>query len=294
MKNLKPKENSLDCAEACRITCGLTDELAQPFESRVVPLWQEVYDSLIVRAEIETKSRVLDLGTGTGEVAIRAGKITGPQGFVVGSDSSKEMIRIAEEKAHRLGLTNVSFRQMNMEALDLPDDSFNRVVGNYSVCCCFDYKSTLSEAFRVLKRKGKLTYNHNGPGEPLEFQLMLKLLEKYRSSKPSGKLRAIREANALQDRAWSQYRDPFAALNLMRTVGYRLPEATLTQRTVKYRSAREYLNRLLKLSWKSEAEEMSEKTFGEFVKEALSLLAPFSDNSELVIKDEMVFFTGYK
>ncbi len=285
----------MDCAGACRISCGLTDEVAQLFESRVVPLWQGVYDSLVARAEIRPKSRVLDLGTGTGEVALRAAKITGPKGSVVGSDMSKEMIRISEDKARRLGLTNVSFRQMNMEALDLPDDSFDRVVGNYSVCCCFDYRATLSETLRVLKHKGRLTYNHNGPGESLEFQLMLRLLEKYRSKRPSGKLRAIREANALQDRAWSQYRDPFATLNLMRTVGYEFPEATVTQRSVKYRSAQDYVNRLLKLSWKSEAEEMSERTLGELVREALSLLAPFSTNeSELVIRDEMIFFTGCK
>jgi ubiquinone/menaquinone biosynthesis C-methylase UbiE len=284
----------LDSAEACRISCGLTDQVAHLFESRVVPLWQGVYDSLVARAEIEPKSRVLDLGTGTGEVALRAGKITGPKGSVLGSDMSREMIRIARDKARRLGLTNVSFRQMNMEALDLPDDSFDRVVGNYSVCCCFDYKATLSETLRVLKRKGKLTYSHNGPGESLEFQLMQRLLEKYRSKKPSGKLRAIRDANALQDRAWSQYRDPFATLNLMRTVGYKFPEATISQRSVKYRSARDFLDRLLKLSWKPEAEEMSEKTLGEFVSEALSLLAPFSNGSELVISDEMIFFTGYK
>jgi ubiquinone/menaquinone biosynthesis C-methylase UbiE len=284
----------LDRAEACRISCGLTDEIAHLFEANVVPLWQGVYDSLMARAEIEPKSRVLDLGTGTGEVAFRAAKITGPGGLVIGSDMSKEMIRISGDKARRLGLTNVSFRQMNMEALDLPDNSFNEVVGNYSVCCCFDYRATLSETLRVLKRNGKLTYNHNGPGDSLEFQLMQRLLEKYRSKKPSRNLRAIREANAIQDRAWSQYRDPFVTLNLMRTIGYRFSEATITQRSIRYRTAQDYLNRLLKLSWRSEAEEMSEKTLGEFIREALSLLAPFSNKSELVIRDEMVFFMGYK
>jgi ubiquinone/menaquinone biosynthesis C-methylase UbiE len=284
----------LDRAEACRISCGLTDELAELFESRVVPLWQGVYDSLIERAEIQPKSRVLDLGTGTGEIALRAARITGPGGFVLGSDMSKEMVRISGDKAHRLGLTNVSFRQMNMEAMDLPDDSFDRVVGNYSVCCCFDYRATLSETLRVLKRKGKLTYNHNGPGESLEFQLMQRLLEKYRTKEPSGKLRAIREASAVQDRAWSQYRDPFATLSLMRAVGYKSTEAALTQRSIKYRSPQDYVDRLLKLSWKPEAEEMPEETLSEFSREALSLLAPFSNNSELVVSDEMIFFTGCK
>ena len=284
----------MDSAEACRISCGLTDEIADLFESRVVPLWQGIYDSLVARAEIGPKSRVLDLGTGTGEVALRAGEIAGPTGFVLGSDTSKAMIRISGDKARRRGLPNVSFRQMSMDALDLPDGSFDRVVGNYSICCCFDYKATLSETFRVLKRKGKLTYNHGGPGESLEFQLMQRLLEKYRSKKPSGRLRAIREANALQERAWSQYRDPFATLSLMRTIGYDFPEATITQRSIRHPSAQDYLDRLLKLSWKPEAEEMSEQTMREFVREALSLLAPFSNNSELVIRDEMIFFVGYK
>jgi len=285
---------SLDCAEACRISRGLTDEIAHLFESTVVPLWQGVYDSLIARAGVEPGARVLDLGTGTGEVAVRAGRIAGPDGSVLGSDTSREMIQISEKKARSLGLTNLSFKQMDMEVMDLPDASFDRVVGNYAVCCCFDYKATLSETFRVLKRKGKLTYNHNGPGESLEFQLMLRLLEKYRAKKPSGKLAAIREANALQDAAWSRYRDPFATLNLMRAVGYDSPEAIITERSIKYRSARAYLDRLLKLSWKSEVEEMSEKTLSEFVREALILLAPFSSSSGLIIRDEMIFFVGRK
>ena len=284
----------MDSAEARQITCGLTDELAELFESNVVPLWQEVYDSLVARAEIEPKTRVLDFGSGTGEVTVRAGRITGPEGFVMGLDMSKEMVRISKEKARRLGVTNVGFTQMSMEAMKLPDDSFDRALGNYSICCCFDYKATLSEVFRVLKRNGKVTYNHNGPGEALEYQLMLKLLEKYRSNKPSAKLMAIREANALQDRAWSQYRDPLVTLALMRGVGFEDPEAIITQRRARYKDAQQYLDRLLKLSWKPEADEMSAKGIAELSREALTLLAPFTKDSGLDIRDEMVFFAGRK
>lgn len=260
----------------------------------VVPLWQEVYDSLVERAEIKPKCRVLDFGSGTGEVTVRAGKITGPGGFVIGVDMSGEMIRMSREKVRRLGMTNVTFAQMNMEALDLPDDSFDRAVGNYSICCCFDYKATLLEIFRVLKRDGKVIYNHNGPGEALEYQLMSKLLEKYRSKNPSVKLSSIREANALLDGAWSLYRDPSAALTLMRNIGFESPEAILAQRSIKYRSAQHYVDRLLQLSWKPEADEMSQKTLRELGREALTLLAPFAKHSGLDIRDEMVFFIGRK
>jgi phosphatidylethanolamine/phosphatidyl-N-methylethanolamine N-methyltransferase len=61
------------------------------------------------------------------------------------------MLRIARRKAKKLSLDNVEFRQMSAEKLDFPEASFDSVVGNYSLCCCFDYEAALAECLRVLK-----------------------------------------------------------------------------------------------------------------------------------------------
>jgi SAM-dependent methyltransferase len=53
--------------------------------------------------------RVLDLGTGAGDVAFQAAEIVGPTGSVVGIDQSEQALAIAAHRTKQRGLTNVSF-----------------------------------------------------------------------------------------------------------------------------------------------------------------------------------------
>jgi hypothetical protein len=61
----------LDPKQACLANCELFGKYADYFESHVVPLWGAVYDELVSRAKISPGQRLLDVGTGTGEVALR-------------------------------------------------------------------------------------------------------------------------------------------------------------------------------------------------------------------------------
>jgi ubiquinone/menaquinone biosynthesis C-methylase UbiE len=87
--------------------------------------------SLIQLAGVEPGNSVLDVGCGTGSLAIAAGKAVGAQGRVVGIDPSPEMIGRAQSKARRLA--NVSFQIGTAQELPFPDASFDVVLNTFVV-----------------------------------------------------------------------------------------------------------------------------------------------------------------
>ncbi len=69
--------------------------------------------------------RVLDVAAGPGVVALLAAERVGPGGSVIATDLAPEWQEIIAERCDAAGLSNVSFRAMGAEALDLPGDSFD-------------------------------------------------------------------------------------------------------------------------------------------------------------------------
>jgi ubiquinone/menaquinone biosynthesis C-methylase UbiE len=70
---------------------------------------------------------VLDIGCGTGTLAIAAKGRVGPSGRVYGVDASPEMLARARKKADKAG-TEVSFKNGIVEALPFPDCQFDVVL----------------------------------------------------------------------------------------------------------------------------------------------------------------------
>src|SRR3954453_11928224 len=72
-------------------------------------------------AGITSGMRVLDLGTGTGEVALLAAEAVGPTGSVVGVDQSPDVLEYAAGKCRARGVTNVRFERADI-ATYVPDE----------------------------------------------------------------------------------------------------------------------------------------------------------------------------
>ena len=70
--------------------------------------------------------RVLDVGCGTGTLAIAAAKAVGPTGSASGIDPAAEMVDRARAKSSRAGL-QVDFRVEAIEALSVPDKNVDVV-----------------------------------------------------------------------------------------------------------------------------------------------------------------------
>jgi SAM-dependent methyltransferase len=74
--------------------------------------------------------RVLDLGTGIGDVAFAASDLVGPAGQVVGIDVAEQALAYAEERRNESGRTNVRFELADVRTWRDPDgEPFDAVVG---------------------------------------------------------------------------------------------------------------------------------------------------------------------
>lgn len=114
-------------------------------------------ERLIELAGLELGDSVLDIGCGTGTLAIAATRHVGPTGAVYGIDASPQMIARATRKARKAGAPAV-FRLAAAEQLPFPDAQFDVVLStlmfhhlpkNTRKLCAIEIR-------RVLKRRGRV------------------------------------------------------------------------------------------------------------------------------------------
>lgn len=91
--------------------------------------YQKLSDKLVDLAGVKPGSKVLDVATGIGEPAVTAARRVEPNGKVLATDISPEMLAIGRERAEKLGLQHtIEFRESDAESLKLPDKSFDAVL----------------------------------------------------------------------------------------------------------------------------------------------------------------------
>ena len=108
-------------------------------------------------AGLKTGESVLDIGCGTGTLAIAASRRVGPTGQVYGIDASPEMLARAVKKARRAGV-EIALQNGVVEALPFPDGKFDAVLSTMMLHH-LGPKSRLAcvrEARRVLKPGGRI------------------------------------------------------------------------------------------------------------------------------------------
>jgi ubiquinone/menaquinone biosynthesis C-methylase UbiE len=98
---------------------------------------------------------VLEVGCGTGKDAVALSTLVGPQGRVVGIDSSQVMVSQAVERAARSG-SPVEFRLGDVQRLDFAAGTFDAVRSSRLLCHVDEPRRALSEMIRVLRPGGHL------------------------------------------------------------------------------------------------------------------------------------------
>ncbi len=81
-------------------------------------------------AGLASGMRVLDVGCGPGDVTFLAAKLVGPEGTVIGVDTSPEAIELARQRAAAVGLTNVHFLIQDLSYAELVlDEPVDALIG---------------------------------------------------------------------------------------------------------------------------------------------------------------------
>src|SRR5476649_2334160 len=99
--------------------------------------------------------QLLDLACGPGPLATLAAARVRPDGKVVATDLSPDMVAVTKRKQQRLGLDNLEVLEMDMQALTFADASFDAVTCRFGLMFCPDLVRAASEARRVLRPGGR-------------------------------------------------------------------------------------------------------------------------------------------
>ena len=110
----------------------------------------------ISRADLKPGEIVLDLGSGAGFDAFLAAKRVGESGKVIGVDMTPEMVEKARTNAENLNMSNVEFRQGEIEKLPVEDRSVDAVISNCVINLSPDKSAVFKEIFRTLKPGGRI------------------------------------------------------------------------------------------------------------------------------------------
>jgi SAM-dependent methyltransferase len=156
-ENEMPDANAMDDAERSFIP-ALGKQWLLPLYDPL--LWLFGADAakrpLIEQARIKPGFRVLDIGCGTGSLALLINRMH-PEAEVVGIDPDPAALSVAERKARRARLS-IKFDRGFSDHLPFPDESFDRVFSSFMFhhLAADEKSATLREIRRVLKAGGSL------------------------------------------------------------------------------------------------------------------------------------------
>ncbi len=129
-------------------------------------VWKRVTAEL---THLREGQRVLDLATGTGDMALRLARKVGPRGVVIASDINAAML--AQGRDHSIdrgAVGNLSFVQADAEHLPFPDGYFDCVVMAFGLRNVTNKERALSAICRCLKPGGHvLILEFSKPAKPI-------------------------------------------------------------------------------------------------------------------------------
>ena len=137
-------------------TMGRTQEE----EERLIQQSQ-LYDAVTRRffreAGISSGMKVLDIGSGAGDVALTAAELVGPAGAVVGVDVNPAILETAQARAQAAGFTNVEFVAGDARTLDLGND-FDALTGRLVLMYMADPADALKQLATRLRPGGIVAF----------------------------------------------------------------------------------------------------------------------------------------
>ena len=151
---------------AAEYSAAMTDSKVEWAAAEVAEAWQRgaetrnrmlaaATEAMFEVADIRGGARVLDIGTGTGDTAILAGRRLAPTGHVVATDASASMIQTTADAVRLAGAANVSVRVMSADGIDVDEASFDAVIARLVLMFVGSLPDVLAGILRALRPGGR-------------------------------------------------------------------------------------------------------------------------------------------
>jgi ubiquinone/menaquinone biosynthesis C-methylase UbiE len=124
-----------------------------------------VSERLVELAGVEPGSHVLDVAAGYGEPALTAARKAAPDGRVVATDISAEMLAFGRDRAADARVENIEFMHKAASSLDFPHESFDAAVSRWGIIFEPDAEGTAGKIRGFLKPGARFAISSWGPPE---------------------------------------------------------------------------------------------------------------------------------
>ncbi len=120
-------------------------------------LYEPFTRQLLVEAGISPGMKVLDVGSGMGDVALLLAQLVGPDGAVTGLEMNQTMLAAARNHVEQAGITNLRFIEANLNKLEL-DQKYDAVVGRWVLVWMADPVQVLCSLAGLLNPGGLVVF----------------------------------------------------------------------------------------------------------------------------------------
>ena len=166
---------TVDAGEKAGLVRGVFDSVASRYDVMndlmslgVHRLWKRFAIEL---AGVRPGQRVLDLASGTGDLADRFADLVGPGGLVLMTDINAAMLGVGRDRMVDRGHAgNLAYAQVDAEVLPFPDNTFDLVTIAFGLRNVTHKEQALAAMYRVLRPGGRaLVLEFSKPlNKPLE------------------------------------------------------------------------------------------------------------------------------
>jgi SAM-dependent methyltransferase len=142
-------------AEALAWQISVWDRMVPVYIREIDKRFVPIVERVVERADLKPGQHALDLGTGTGSVALRAAQAVAPNGRITALDISPDMLALARRRAAS-AQANITFVEGRAEAIPAESESIDAVLASLSLMYVIDREAAAREIARVLRPGGRL------------------------------------------------------------------------------------------------------------------------------------------
>jgi ubiquinone/menaquinone biosynthesis C-methylase UbiE len=182
--------NQIDLSDYKQAIADLYNRRSQTYDDSEWHL--QICHRLIEYSLVSSGQHILDIGTGTGHLAIAAAQIVGAEGRVIGVDISALMLEQARSKVEALGLSHVEFQLADAEELNYPANSFDRILCANTFPWIEDKEATLRLWYQFIKPGGLIGIHTPADTAYVGYVVLQKVLQRYDVTlEPSNRIGSI-------------------------------------------------------------------------------------------------------